>query len=251
VSVQWRLNQRRGYNHTLRTPVRQALTAAHYLATRRGVLALPAYDLLAFCKSRPELERPDGMFLFSPLSIEKHVPMAEALPEAQPGASCAGCILRPESLGSTHIASSDPYANPAIDPGYLSCAEDRRAAAGLVRRMRELVSDGPLADYIAHETFPGPEYETDDALADHVLVHGNTGYHSVGTCSMGPADSDVVDHSLRVRGVDGLRLVDASICPVMPASNTNAPVMAMAWHAADVIMGRSSAAPSATDPIAA
>jgi choline dehydrogenase len=251
VSVQWRLRERRGYNHGLRTPVRQALTGARYLATRRGVLALPAYDVLGFCKTQPELERPDGMFLFSPLSIEKDVPMPEALPEAQPGASVAGCILRPDSQGSVHIRAADPYQNPALDPGYLTTEHDRRVTAGLVRKMRQLASDGPLAEQIAHETFPGPEYQTDDELADHVLTHGNTGYHSVATCAMGSADTHVVDPALRVRGVDALRIVDASIIPVMPASNTNAPVMAMAWHAADVIMGRSTAQASAPSPIPA
>src|SRR5207302_237426 len=112
----------------------------------------------------------------------------------------------------------------------------RRVSAGLIRKLGELASVGPLAERISHETFPGTELQTDDEIADHVLAHGHTGYHAIGTCAMGSADGDVVDPELRVRGVDALRVVDASVIPIMPAGNTNAPVMAMAWHAADLIL---------------
>ena len=242
VAVQWRLKQDLGYNRILSTPARQAITGAKDLITRKGVLALPAYDVLAFCKTAPELERPDGMLMFAPLSITKDRPILEAMPERLPGISCAGTMLRPDSLGSTHIGSADPYADPLLDPGYLRTEHDRRTSAGLARKMRELASVGPLAEYVDHETFPGPEYETDEQLAEHVLTHGNTGYHSIGTCAMGPADGDVVDPACRVRGIDSLRIVDASIIPIMPASNTNAPVMAMAWHAADLILASAGSA---------
>ena len=134
-----------GYNRMLATPLRQAVTGARYLATRRGVLGLPAFDVLGFCKTEPGLERPDGMLLFAPLSITKDRPLLEAMPERLPGISCAGTMLRPDSLGSTHIGSSDPYANPLLDPGYLSTKHDRRASAGLARKMRALAASGPLA----------------------------------------------------------------------------------------------------------
>jgi choline dehydrogenase len=237
VVVQWRLKSRLGYNHKLRTPVRQAATGLHYLATRRGVLGLPAYDLLGFCKTQPELERPDSWFCFAPFSLEKDRPLPEALPEALPGVNYAGAMLRPESLGSVHIRSADPYAPPVLDPGYLTAEYDRRVTAGLVRKLRELVSDGPLAEHVSHETWPGPELESDEALIDHALADGNTGYHCVGSCAMGRADDDVVDSELRVRGVDSLRALDASVIPLMPSSNTNAPVLAMAWHGANLITG--------------
>jgi choline dehydrogenase len=250
VTVQWRLNRDLGYNRLLDTPLRQAIAGGRYLLTRRGVLSLPAYDLLGFCKTEAEAERCDAMLMFSPISIVKDVPIWEAVPESLPGISCVGTMLRPDSLGTTHIRSPDPYATPLLDPGYLTTEHDRRTSAKLARRMRELVTVGPLAELVSRETFPGPEYVADDQIAEHVLTHGNTGYHAIGTCAMGPADDDVVDPSLRVRGVEGLRVVDGSIIPLMPASNTNAPVMAMAWHAADVILGRSATVQAHRQPTA-
>jgi choline dehydrogenase len=251
ASVQWRLKQREGYNPLLDTRLRQGVAGAKYLATRKGPLALVAYDLIAYAQTQPESTRPDVMFMFAPFSIEKHVPMEEAVPERHAGVSCAGVMLRPESRGSTHVTAADPYAAPAIDPGYLQTDVDRRCAVALTRVMRELGSVGELGERLDGETFPGPEHASDEQIVRHALTKGNTAYHTVGTCAMGPADDDVVDADLRVRGVEALRVVDGSVFPVMPAGNPNAPIVALAWLAAERILGAARGSASSGRRVAA
>ncbi|WP_443031736.1 GMC oxidoreductase [Streptomyces sp. CA-210063] len=109
--------------------------------------------------------------------------------------------------------------------------------AALFRRMRELFETEPIADRITTETLPGPAVREDQQIIDAGLDHGRCGYHVVGTCAMGPAEDDVVDAELRVRGVAGLRVVDCSVMPTMVSGNLNAPIMAMAWRAADLVLG--------------
>jgi choline dehydrogenase-like flavoprotein len=101
--------------------------------------------------------------------------------------------------------------------------------------MRQLFDASPIADYLVRETRPGTDVTSDEAIIDAALDDGYCGYHAVGTCAMGPADDDVVDSSLKVRGVDGLRIMDCSVMPRMVSGNLNGPAMAMAWHAADLI----------------
>jgi choline dehydrogenase len=107
---------------------------------------------------------------------------------------------------------------------------------GVFRGMRRLVATGPLSKRIEHETVPGPEVQTDQAIVDTGLTTGGRGYHAIGTCAMGPHDDDVVDPRLRVRGVTNLRVVDASVLPTMVSGNLNGPVSALAWRAADLIL---------------
>ena len=102
--------------------------------------------------------------------------------------------------------------------------------------MRELFESAPIAGRIAHESLPGPAVRDDEEIIESALEHGRCGYHAVATCAMGPADDDVVDPQLRVRGVEGLRVVDTSVMPTMVSGNLNGPVMAMAWRAADLIL---------------
>jgi choline dehydrogenase-like flavoprotein len=235
IILQWRLRRDVGYNPLLRGAFRRARTGASYLLTRRGVLALPAYDVIAFCRTRPDVERPDAMLLLAPFSIRKDTHAEELEPESLPGMCCAAYILRPESEGSIHVASSDPDATATIDPGYLSCEHDRRTTVDLARRIREIAAGTELSELIESETLPGPQIETDEQLASFALADGNCAFHAIGGCAMGPTNDHVLDPTLRVRGVDGLRVVDCSAWPAMPSGNTNAPTMAMAWHAADVI----------------
>jgi choline dehydrogenase len=155
--------------------------------------------------------------------------------EREPGIQANGYILRPDSEGSVAITSSDPEAPLDIDPGFLTTAHDREKGAALFRTMRRLFSESPIADYLVAETRPGVEVVTDQAIIDAALDEGYCGYHAVGTCALGPADDDVVDPSLRVRGLDNLRVVDCSVMPTMVSGNLNGPAMAMAWRAADLI----------------
>lgn len=235
-ALQFRLNRDVGYNRQLSTPLRQALTAATYLATKRGPLAGAAYDIIGFFKTSPELERPDAQILIAPFSLAPYQQGKAAEVEREPGIQANGYILRPDSEGSVAIASSNPEAPLDIDPGYLTTPHDRGKGAALFRTMRRLFNESPIADYLVAETRPGVDVVTDRAIIDAALDEGYCGYHAVGTCAMGPADDDVVDPSLRVRGVHNLRVVDCSVMPTMVSGNLNGPAMAMAWRAADLIL---------------
>jgi choline dehydrogenase len=214
----------------------QATTGIKYLATRKGPLAEPTFDVLAFTKTSPDVDRVDGQLLLGAFTIPAYQEGEPVVIEREPGISALGFALRPTSEGSITITSANPTAPLRIEPGYLTSEYDRTTTANLVRRMRELFAQSPIADRISHETFPGPGAQSDDDLIDSALDGGYTGYHAIGSCAMGPGDGDVVDSRLRVRGVDGLRVVDGSVLPIMLAGNLNGPIMAMAWRAADFIL---------------
>jgi choline dehydrogenase len=236
--LQFRLAEDLGYNRRLNTPVRQAVAGLRYLLTRRGPIAAPVYDVLAFIKTRPDLDRPDGQLLMAPFSAGPQMPGQQLPLEREPGVNCLGHVIRPDSEGSVRIRSADPHAPPDIVANYLTSEHDRRVGVAVFRRMRELFATNPIAKRITVETLPGPSVRDDEEIIDAALEHGYCGYHAMGTCAMGPHDDDVVDAQLRVRGVANLRIVDASVLPVMLSGNLNGPVMAIAWHAADLILGR-------------
>ncbi|NGO42196.1 GMC family oxidoreductase [Streptomyces ureilyticus] len=233
--VQYRLKDNLGYNKALSTPLRQAFSGAKYLATRRGPLAAPAFDVIGFFKSRPELARPDAQLLIAPVSLMPEIPGKETGVEREPGVMGLGYILRPTAEGSLHITSADPEAPLTITANYYGSDHDRTVGTALFRRMRELFETEPIAGRIMAETLPGTAVHDDQEIIDAGLDHGRCGYHAIGTCAMGPAEDDAVDARLRVRGVDGLRVVDCSVMPTMVSGNLNGPIMAMAWHAADLI----------------
>ncbi|MCP3819378.1 GMC family oxidoreductase N-terminal domain-containing protein [Streptomyces sp. A3M-1-3] len=235
LAIRVRLNKDAGLNRKLATPAAQALAAMKYAATRGGPLATPAYEVIAFLRTRPELDRPDGMLLFAPWSAGAYVPGKAVRIEREPGFSIAGQVLRPTSEGTVAITSADPDGELDIDPRFFSTVHDRRVGADLMRRMREFVTGEPIASWVAHETFPGRGVRSEEDIVDAALTGGYCGFHAIGTCAMGPADEDVVDPELRVRGVSSLRVVDCSVLPVMVAGNLNGPIMAMAWRAADLI----------------
>lgn len=200
------------------------------------MLATPTFEVLAFLKTHAAAERVDGQLLLGPFTIPAYQAGAPISIEREPGLSCLGFALRPTSEGSVTITSAEPDAPLRIEPNYLATAHDRTTTADLIRRTRELFAQSPIADRIDHETFPGIDVQSDDDLIDSALDGGYTGYHAVGSCAMGPSEGDVVDDRLRVRGVDGLRVVDCSAMPIMVAGNLNGPVMAMAGRAARLIL---------------
>ncbi|MFI7361335.1 GMC family oxidoreductase [Streptomyces sp. NPDC050149] len=238
LALRFRLNAPLGANHQLATPFAQARTGAAYLLTRKGPLARPAYDVMAFLKSRPDLERPDTEVLLAPWSLGALVPGKPASVEREPGISACAMVLRPTSEGSLAITSADPDAGLDIDAGYFASAYDRQVAGDLFRRLREYFAADPIASRIQRETFPGPAVDADseEDVVGSALDGGYCGFHAIGTCAMGSAAEDVTDERLRVRGVDNLRVVDASVLPVMVSGNLNGPVMAMAWRAGGFIL---------------
>lgn len=236
--LQFRLNDNVGYNKLLNTGWAQMKSGLKYFVNHKGPLSVAAYDIVGFFKSRPELDRPDAQIQVAPFSAAPQVPGKQLELEREPGMMCIGYILRPDSEGSVRITSADPDAELDIDPNYYGTEHDRRTAVDLFRVMRELFATGPMAKRLKAETVPGPEVTEDQEILDAGLERGYCGYHSVRTCGMGPNDEDVVDARLNVRGVTNLRVVDASVLPVMVSGNLNGPVSALAWRAADIILGK-------------
>lgn len=237
ATLRFRLKDDLGYNKLLSSNLGQAITGVKYLATRTGPLAAPSFDIVAFAKAHGEADRVDGQIMMGPWTLPPYNTSGEPVSiEREPGISCLGMVLRPTSQGSVEITSNRPDTTLRIEPNYLSSAEDRATMARLLRRMRAIFDQSPIAERISHETYPGPEVYTDDELVDAALEGGYCGYHAIGTCAMGPQDEDVVDSELRVRGIDNLRVVDCSVLPTMVAGNLNGPIMAVAWRAADLII---------------
>ena len=151
------------------------------------------------------------------------------------GFTIGGFKLSPVSRGSIHIVSADPFAAPALQPNYLKDEADLRTAVDLLALVRHIADQPSLREVIVAERRPGPEVTTEAELADYIRASGQTAWHTVGACAMGAAGKGVVDERLRVHGVRGLRVADASVLPTIPSSNTNAPAIMVGEKAADMI----------------
>ena len=230
--VMWRLRIRDvSYNHRGRG-VRLLGEVARYLASGGGFLSLPSAPLLAFLKSRPELATPDVQMHIVPYAIKD--PKRRKLQDF-PGMAIGCYQLRPESLGSIHIRSADPREQPAIRFNFLSDPIDRRTMVAAVRMARGIVAQPALDAYRESEFSPGAAVAGDDEILDWMRRNSETAYHPMGTCRMGPGPDAVVDERLRVHGLDGLRIADASIMPTMPSGNTNAACIMIGEKAADLL----------------
>jgi choline dehydrogenase len=214
-----------------------------YIFQRKGLLTLSAAHIAAFCKSRPDLSGPDIQYHILPATMDtnKLANEQKMVLENQPGLTIAPCQVRPESRGHIRIKSSDPRAHPAIAPNYLADPLDQEVAVASLRLGRRIAAQPALAAWMDHETMPGPGFETDETLLAYARAAGSTIYHPVGTCQMGHGPGAVVDPQLRVRGVRGLRVVDASVMPRLVSGNTNAPTIMIAEKAADMILGKAPA----------
>jgi choline dehydrogenase len=218
--------------------------ALKYAFLRRGLLTLSAAHIAAFVKSRPDLSTPDIQFHILPATMdaEKLATQQKMELEGEPGLTIAPCQLRPESRGTIRIKSADSSVYPAIAPNYLADPLDQEVAIAGLKWARKIASQPALTRYIDHEMNPGPGFETDDMLLTYARMGGTTIYHPVGTCMMGSGPMAVVDPQLRVRGVEALRVVDASVMPRLVSGNTNAPTMMIAEKASDMILGKAMAA---------
>ncbi len=217
---------------------RLAAEAFKYLFTRKGLLTLSAAHVAAFCKSRPDLAGPDIQFHILPatMDLEKLFNAQKMELEGAPGLTIAPCQLRPESRGHIRIKSADPTAHPAIVANYLSDPLDQEVAVAGLRWARKIAAQPAIAPLIDHEMNPGPGFDSDAMLLEYARAAGSTIYHPVGTCQMGAGPMAVVDSQLRVHGVSGLRVVDASVMPRLVSGNTNAPTIMIGEKASDMIL---------------
>ena len=218
-------------NDEVNNPFRKALIGVEYVLRRTGPMSMGASQVYVFARTRPELETPDIQFHFQPLSADKP---GEGLHRFSAFTSSV-CQLRPESRGRIRIKHPDPYAYPAIEPNYLATVGDRAAAVAGLRMTRAITDSRAMRPFVEEELLPGPEVRTDEELLDAAREIAQTIYHPVGTCAMGRGPNAVVDERLRVHGVGGLRVVDASVMPAITSGNTNAPTIMIAEKAADMI----------------
>ncbi len=213
--------------------------ALRYALTRRGPLAMSVNQAGGFVRSRDGLARPDMQLYFSPLSYTRAMPGKRALmrPDPFPGFLVSAQPCRPTSRGYLEIASADPLAPPRIVPNALATAEDMAAMLAGSRLLRRLAAAPSLAAVIERELEPGPGVDSDEALIEDVRRRASTVFHPVGTCRMGPDPAaSVVGPDLKVHGLAGLRVIDASVFPAVTSGNTNAPTMMVAEKGAAMVL---------------
>ncbi len=202
-----------------------------YALFRTGPMSMAPSQLGAFARTDPAFDTPNVEYHVQPLTLDK---FGEPL-HPFPAFTASVCNLRPESRGHVRIKTPDPFAKPAIQPNYLSTPTDRRIAADSIRLTRHIVAQPALQKFTPEEFRPGETFQNDDELATAAGDIGTTIFHPVGTCKMGSDGMAVVDERLRLRGLRGLRVVDASIMPVITSGNTNSPVIMIAEKASDMI----------------
>ena len=230
--VMYRCTQPITTNDDLRSWRRRLGIGLKWLVHRRGPLAIGINQGGLFARVMPGAQTPDVQFHFGTLSAD----MAGAKPHDFPGFTMSVCQLRPTSRGTVAIRSRDPLEAPAMRPNYLSTEIDCATAVEGVKLARRIAATPSMRPFIAGEYRPGPDARSDDELLEFVRNTGATIFHPVGTCRMGSDAMAVVDERLRVHGVAGLRVVDASIMPTLVSGNTNWPAVMIAEKAADMIL---------------
>ena len=220
------------FNDEVNSQFKKLLAGLQYIFKRTGPLTLAASQVCVFTKSNKNIDRVDIQFHMQPLSADK------------PGKSThqfsaftsSVCQLRPYSKGYVEITSKNSLIYPKIYPNYLSDKRDCKVVIDAIKVARKIANQSPLKDTIIEEFVPGDKYQTDEELLQTARKHSQTIYHPVGTCKMGNDDMSVVDSRLKVYGVEGLRVIDASIMPKIISGNTNAPTIMIAEKASDMIL---------------
>ena len=227
VRTFWRCNRRITLNDDMASLWRKAGIGLQYLLKKRGPLAVSAGYAAAFVRTREELKRPDAQIYFINFSTAKR----GGLLHPHSGFTCSVSQLQVESRGSVRIRSSDPAAPPAIRYNYLATENDRRVMVEGLKLARRIVNTPPMRDYVVDEFLPGAQVQSDADWLAFCREAGDTVFHPVSTCAIGT----VVDERLRVKGVSGLRVIDASVMPAVPSGNINAAVIAVAEKGADLV----------------
>jgi choline dehydrogenase len=205
---------------------------ARWATVGNGALTFGVTSAMVFCRSREGLSSPDLQLLFTPASYAQGV--FRQL-EREPGMTVAVCPVRPESRGTIMAQSPDPLQYPAIRPNYLSAPSDLRVLISGINQTRKIFAQPAMAPYSVEETAPGPDIATDDQFSEFARKAGTNVFHPVGTCKMGTDPMAVVDPRLRVIGIAGLRVIDASIMPAVTTGNTNAPTIMIGEKGAQMI----------------
>jgi choline dehydrogenase len=231
VKTVWKCTRPITFNDDMSSVRRKLGVAWRYVTARRGPLTVSAGYAGAFARTRPDARSPDVQLYFINFSTDK---MGTRL---HPFSGFTGSMspLRPESRGDVHAVSADPRTPPAIRYNYLSTEGDRRTVVAGMKLVRRVMSAPAMARYVAAEHAPGPRVQSDDEWLDYCRKAGGTVYHSTSTCRMGSDPLAVVDDALRVRGLAGLRVVDAAVMPNVVSGNTNAATIMIAERAADLI----------------
>lgn len=208
-----------------------------YLIGADSIVNLSATMVYGFWHSDPDTRSNDLQFIFTPASFKDG---RHGVFDSHPGYTVAAWQHRPESRGHVAATSSDPFAAPRIQPNYLDTEGDRRMAVEAIKLARRLMNTNAMQPYNDGESYPGEDVQTDDEMLDAARRWGNTTYHVMGTCKMGPSSDKaaVVDDQLRVYGLQGLRVIDASVMPAMISANLNAAVMMIGEKGSDLVLGK-------------
>ncbi|BEU28539.1 GMC family oxidoreductase N-terminal domain-containing protein [Paraburkholderia sp. 22B1P] len=205
-----------------------------YILSRKGLLTAGTAQVGLFTRSSPTLATPDLQIQMRPFSML--IKDGKYISEPTPAITASCTLLRPQSIGQVRLRSSDPLASPRMVANYLSDERDLKPMIYGIRLIRRVFETSPFAEHYESEALPGSQYRSDEEIVDYLRSFAQSMYHPVGTCKMGEDVNAVVDEELRVRGIEGLRVVDASVMPRIPSGNTNAPTIMIAEKAADMIL---------------
>jgi choline dehydrogenase len=229
-------------NDVMNSPWRKLKEGMKFVFRRQGLLTISSTTARSVLRSDPALKQPDLTLRLLPRSgKDRYARSRRYGSDDYSGFSIGVTVLQPRSIGTVHIGSTDPAQQALMDPRYLSAEDDIRLVTHGIGIARRLADAAPLKSLIVRETRPGVEVRDGEALLEYVRATTATSWHMVGTCKMGPDPLAVVDPELRVHGVSGLRVIDSSICPTIPSTNTNAPTLAIAEKGAAMLLASASA----------
>lgn len=233
IHTGWRATKGSSYNANL-AGIWKYFEGFRYLMTRKGYLALGSSQVAAFVKSSPDLDQADLQISFRPMSFQYN-PDGTVAVESFPGLGVSVFQLRPSTTGTVTLRNTNPSDSADYTPHFLTNDYDVKSVISGIRQIRQIMSTEPIKSRVVAEEMPGAHVQTDDQIFRYMEESGNSAMHQVGTCKMGNDALAVVDARLRVIGVERLRVVDASIMPVMTSGNTNAPSIMIGCKAADMI----------------
>ncbi len=231
IRTVYKVHGTRTLNDMVRYPWGKAAIALQYAMTRSGPMSMAPSQFGMFTRSGPEMDTPDLEYHVQPLSTNR---LGEPLHPFS-AITVSVCNLRPTSIGHVHAVSPDTHVQPEITLNYLSTERDRHVAVASIRQARKIMTAKALAKYRPEEWLPGLDFDSDEALLQKAGDIATTIFHPVGTCKMGVDDKAVVSPDLKLHGMGGLRVVDASVMPRIVSGNTASPVIMIAEKAVDMI----------------